>query len=190
MADLNKMYRDLINDLDRNIKDENELKNIKGKMFDLMTYFVDSNNKIINIKDKQEKLDRNMKKIQKRLERIEDDIYIEDEEDCCGDKMHDNDYEFEIRCPYCDDDFVISEQSKSEIECPNCHNIIELDWNEGSECDGYCNKCKERCYEESEEQNASTQVKEEEAKYNTDEQNNSQQNQQNGNNNKNQDDDM
>ena len=57
MADLNKMYRDLIDDLDKNIKDEKELKNIKGKMFDLMTYFIDSSNSIVDIKDKQEKLD-------------------------------------------------------------------------------------------------------------------------------------
>ena len=138
MADLNKMYRDLINDLEKNIKDENELKNIKEKIFDIMTYFLDSSKSIINIKDKQEKLDKNIKRIQKRIERIEEDIYIEDddEEEYEGDRMHDNDYEFEIRCPYCDEDFIISNESKSssEIECPHCHNVIELDWDEDEEC--------------------------------------------------------
>ena len=174
MADINKMYKDLINDLDKNIKDENELKNIKEKMFDIMTYFLDSSKSIINIKDRQEKLDKNIKKLQKRIERIEEDIYIEDYDEYDGDRMHDNDYEFEIRCPYCDEDFIISSESKSssEIECPHCHNVIELDWNEESECDGCCSKCKEQCYEEDEEQDVPTQVKEEETSYNPQEQNN------------------
>ena len=189
MADLNKMYRDLIEDLDRNIKDEKELKNIKGKMFDLMTYFMESNNSIIEIKDKQEKLEKYIKKMQRRIEKIEEDIYIEEDDDeFCGDRMHDNDYEFEIRCPYCNEDFIISEESKdsSEIECPNCHNIIELDWNDSVECDGHCNKCKEQCYDE-EEENVSSQVKEEETEYNSQEQDNSKKQEDN---NKNQDDDM
>ncbi len=189
MADLNKMYKDLSRDLERNIKDENELNNIKEKLFDLMTYFIESGNNYGNIKEKQDRLDRNMKKIQRRLERIEEDIYIEDDdEEYEGDKMHDNDYEFEIRCPYCDEDFIISNESKSssEIECPNCHNIIELDWNDSSECDGCCNKCKEQCYEEEEEQEIPSQVNEEEVKYNTQEQENSKKQE----NNKNQDDDM
>ena len=188
MADLNKMYRDIINDLDKNIKDEKELKNIKGKMFDLMTYFMESNNSIIEIKDKQEKLEKNVKKIQRKLERIEEDIYIEDDEEFCKDRMHDNDYEFEIRCPYCNEDFIISDESKdsSEIECPNCHNIIELDWNDSAECDGHCTRCKEQCYDE-EEENSTCQVKEEETEYNSQKQDNSKKQE---NNNKNQDDDM
>ena len=188
MADLNKMYKELSRDLERNIKDENELNNIKEKLFDLITYFIESGNNYGNIKEKQDRLDRNMKKIQRRLERIEEDIYIEDDdEEYEGDKMHDNDYEFEIRCPYCDEDFIISNESKStsEIECPNCHNIIELDWNDSGDCDGCCNKCKEQCYEEEEEEIPS-QVNEEEVKYNTQEQDNSKKQE----NNKNQDDDM
>ena len=188
MADLNKMYRDIIDDLDRNIKNENELKSIKGKLFDLMTYFMESNNSIISIKDKQDKLDKYIKKIQRRLDRIEEDIYIEDDDEYDGDKMHDNDYEFEIRCPYCNEDFIISEDSKSssEIECPNCHNVIELDWNDSAECDGHCNRCGEQCYEEEQEENVVSQVNEEEEKYNSQEQKNSKKQE----NNKNQDDDM
>ncbi len=188
MADLNKMYKDISRDLERNIKDENELKNIKEKLLDIMTYFIESGNNYANIKEKQDKLDKSMKKIQRRLERIEEDMYIEEDDEYEGDKMHDNDYEFEIRCPYCDEDFIISNESKSskEIECPNCHNIIELDWNESSECDGCCNKCKEQCYDEEQEQNVSSQIKEEETQYNSQEQNDSK----NQENNKNQDDDM
>ena len=172
MADLNKMYRDLIEDLDRNIKDEKELKNIKGKMFDLMTYFMESNNSIIGIKDKQEKLEKYIKKMQRRLEKIEEDIYIEeDDDDFCGDKMHDNDYEFEIRCPYCDYDFIISEESQAtdEIECPQCHNIIELDWDDASECAKDCKSCKQHCYQDEEEKDSQVeQLSEENEEYKPD----------------------
>ncbi len=31
-------------------------------------------------------------------------------------------------------------EENTEIECPECHNIIELDWNE-EECGGCCSGC-------------------------------------------------
>ena len=32
------------------------------------------------------------------------------------------------------------DEENTEIECPECHNIIELDWNE-EECGGCCSGC-------------------------------------------------
>lgn len=69
---------------------------------------------------------------------------------CYGDQMHDHDldYEFEIVCPYCDYEFVTGKETnlKDKIECPNCHNIIELDWDDY--CNGECDHCGEPCYNE------------------------------------------
>ena len=51
------------------------------------------------------------------LENIERDIYDDEE------------YDFEIICPYCNNQFLIdSEDEKPEVVCPECKNIIELDW--------------------------------------------------------------
>ena len=82
---------------------------------------------------------------------------------CIGDQMHDNDYEFEILCPYCNHEFVIGKDTnlENEIECPNCHNIIELDWEEY--CDGECNDCANHCY--TEEYAEEIGVQEEESEY-------------------------
>ena len=39
---------------------------------------------------------------------------------------------------------------KDEIECPECHNVIELDWNE-EHCSGSCSHCMENCVQEDDE---------------------------------------
>ena len=137
MANLNKMYKDLVSELDKGVNDKETLENIKSKLSDMMTAFIDSMNNLIEMENSHEKLGKDLRKIKRRVERIEEDIYIEDDEDEEGhDQMHDNDYEFEIRCPYCDEDFIISDGAKNslEIECPHCHNVIELDWDEDAEC--------------------------------------------------------
>lgn len=43
---------------------------------------------------------------------------------------------------HCNNEFVadINSEENTEIECPECHNIIELDWNE-EECGGCCSGC-------------------------------------------------
>ena len=34
-----------------------------------------------------------------------------------------------IKCPYCSSSFFIEfDDTKKEIQCPDCKNIIELDW--------------------------------------------------------------
>jgi len=53
---------------------------------------------------------------------------------------------FEIVCPYCEYEFVIdANEDKKEVECPECKNIIELDWSgnldEDDECSGHCHGC-------------------------------------------------
>ena len=52
--------------------------------------------------------------------------------------------DFEIVCPYCNHEFVSDIGSDiKEVECPECHNTIELDWNQEGEdeCGGHCGTC-------------------------------------------------
>ena len=46
--------------------------------------------------------------------------------------VYGDDYlETEIVCPYCNSEFCanIGDEAELEVECPECHNIVELDMN-------------------------------------------------------------
>lgn len=92
------------------------------------------------IKENQKAMNEKMEKMQQVIKHIESDIYLDEDCDC------DCDFDFEIVCPYCEYEFVIdADEQKNEIECPECKNIIELDWSgdlcEDDECSGHCHGC-------------------------------------------------
>ena len=87
------------------------------------------------IKENQKEMTEKMSKMQQVIDHIESDIYA------------DEGFDFEIVCPYCEHEFVIdADENKDEIECPECKNIIELDWSGDIEehedgCSGHCCGC-------------------------------------------------
>lgn len=89
------------------------------------------------IEEKEKALNAKVSQLQKTISEIENDIY--DEEPM-------GEYDFEIVCPYCNNEFItdlsLMNQEKSEIRCPECNNIIELDWNDDEEegCGGHCSR--------------------------------------------------
>ncbi len=94
-------------------------------------------NKIDIIEKRQKDIENKINKIQNSVSGIENDMY-------------DEGFEFEVICPYCNTEFVADVESKSEIKCPECQNVIELDWNGGEEqncCSGHCSSCGSRCGE-------------------------------------------
>ena len=177
MADLGKKYQEILTELENKISDKNEFEFIKQKISELNIEYMDSINSVLQILKNQNKLDNKIRVLQNKINNIEEDIYITDDDeydyDCnyncegrCGcDQMHDNDYEFEITCPYCDFEFITdnSYQNQREIKCPKCHKTIELDWN--NNCGGECEHCKDYCYDED-------KVAEQIEKYELDEDNN------------------
>lgn len=76
------------------------------------------------------------------MNKIEKELYITDED-------NDN-YDFEIVCPYCNCEFEIElKELNQDVKCPECHNVIELDWNEEeSSCHGDCSCCHGECDED------------------------------------------
>ncbi len=156
MTDLNKEYKKIIAELDENISNSEDLEYAKNQMYKLSMMFIDEMEAItgkyeerINVlAQKQAKLEDKMKSIQKVVNNIEKDIYdgdLEDEEDT---------YDFQIMCPYCNYEFVVEmDNMKEEVTCPECKNIIELEWdgNEEPECGGNCHHC--QGYEEINEDN-------------------------------------
>lgn len=84
------------------------------------------------IKENQKIMNEKMEKMQQVIDHIESDIYAGEG------------FDLEIVCPYCEYEFVIdADMDKDEIECPECNNIIELDWS-GDLCDDEC--CSGHCH--------------------------------------------
>ena len=100
--------------------------------------------KIKQIEEKQKQIEDKMEKVENAVDEIEKDIYVDE----------DGNFDFEIVCPYCNNEFIAEIDGKNEILCPECNNIIELDWNEEDEggCSGHCNSC-HGCSDDFEEDN-------------------------------------
>ena len=173
MAKLREEYNNFLKDIEKNLKNKEDLEYVKVRFSMFVDKVIDEMDMLVNYKtqkmneleQKQKEIDDKMSKMQQIIDNIEKDIYS------------DEGFDFEIICPYCDNQFVIDvEEDKTEVECPVCNNIIELDWSgeveEDSDCNGSCSGC-HGCDEETEEQQEDkTQSTQSEDKKEIDEENN------------------
>ena len=125
MGTLKDSYTSFLKDIEANIKNKEDLDYIKLRfsqfldvVLDQMDYIMDyRKEEVEKLEKKQKELDEKMGKVENIVNHIEKDIYSEEG------------FDFEIICPYCDYEFVIDvDEDKTEIECPECGNTIELDW--------------------------------------------------------------
>ena len=130
MVSIKNEYKSFLYDIEKNIKDKEDLEYIKKRFADFldvvlekMDYILDYKEEEMNkLEEKQNQIEAKMAKMQKIIDNIENDIYSEDG------------YDFEITCPYCNYEFIIDvDETKTEVQCPECKNMIELDWNEGED---------------------------------------------------------
>ena len=149
MSKLSNEYLKIIEDIEKHISNKEESKYVTKKIGELTALYMDLIEKSINANlDRIEEIEEQLDKVQETVSLIKKDIY------------EDEDYDFEIVCPYCNHEFVASveDELKEEIECPKCHNIIELDW-DGEEdeegCSGHCCSCgfHDDCESEDDEEN-------------------------------------
>ena len=139
MSDLKNHYQSILAELDNHFQDKEEKAFVLNKFQELSMMFMDvidrltflTDIRVEEVEEKQKVIEDRIEIVKKAVDGIENDIYEDDEP-----------YEFEISCPYCNNEFVadINSEENTEIECPECHNIIELDWNE-EECGGCCSGC-------------------------------------------------
>ena len=143
MKKLKNEYRSFLDDIEKNIKNKEDLDYIKERFVSFVDTVLDEMDSILEykqeemakIEDTQKQLSEKMGQMQQVIDNIEKDIYTEDG------------FDFEIVCPYCNYEFIIDvDENKTEIECPECQNVIELDWSgdlEGEEekgCSGICHR--------------------------------------------------
>ena len=144
MGKLKNAYRSFLEDIEKNIKNKEDLEYIKKRfasfsevVLNEMDYILDyKKEEIERLENTQNKLSAQMTKMQQVIDNIEKDIYS------------DEGFDFEIVCPYCNYEFIIDvDENKIEVQCPECRNIIELDWSgniEGDDqqgCSGNCHGC-------------------------------------------------
>ena len=143
MANLNTSMKQILKDLEENLKNKEDFEYVKLQIFNLYNMFIEEtekkedliNKKIKTLTKTQNIVEEKLKYIENHLNNIEKDLYIEDEES-----------DFSITCPYCNHEFVATDDELTdEIECPECGNTIELDWGNDEEgcsgCQGNCNTC-------------------------------------------------
>lgn len=86
------------------------------------------------MKENQKIMAEKIEKMQQVINHLESDIYL------------DEGFDFEIVCPYCEYEFIIDVNTdKTEIKCPECNNVIEIDWSgdlcDDEGCSGHCHGC-------------------------------------------------
>ena len=142
MSILKDEYKNFLDDIESNIKNKEDLEYIKKRFADFVDKVLNHIDYIVgykkqeieNLEDTQKQLIERIDKMQRVIDNIEKDIYS------------DEGFDFEIVCPYCNYEFVVDmDEEKTEIECPECKNMIELDWSgdpsDDDECSGHCSGC-------------------------------------------------
>lgn len=145
LEDLKKEMNKFFEDVDKHIKDPEEVLYIKQRTTELVDFVVGEIEKIIDYKEdklnaiikKQERTDRIIQVLSDKMDNVYEDIYDEEPES-----------EFLINCPYCNFEFDADiDEDFNEIRCPECGNLIELDWNGNPDndqdkgCGGNCSNC-------------------------------------------------
>lgn len=143
MSNLKNEYKSFLDDIEKNIKNPEDLRYIKERFAKFMDAVIEKIDAILDSKNEQlehllkmqNSLETRMDKMQSILDNIEKDIYS------------DEGFDFEIICPYCNTQFVVDiDENKTEVECPECKNMIELDWtgdadDDENSCSGHCSGC-------------------------------------------------
>ncbi len=136
MSELKKKLNMILKDLDKNIKNKEDLEYIKSQIYNISILFLDEIDKLAELNlgrlnamlDKEKELSKKINVMEKAIENIEKEMYISEECD------------FSIQCPYCNTEFVedFTNGYKHEVRCPECDNVIQLEWSQDDECGCDC----------------------------------------------------
>ena len=129
MTDLKKRFNNILQDIEKNVTNKQDLDYIKTQVYNISLLFLDELDKLAEINlnrlntmvDREKELEAKIESMEKIIDKLEKEVYSSDE-----------DSDFEIVCPYCNSEFIedFSNGIKYEVRCPECDNVIELDWNE------------------------------------------------------------
>ena len=118
---LGKKFKEVIGNLEKQIKNKEDLEYIKKQITELTMSYLTELEKIEQHYDfKVSRCTERIEDLEKSIDDVKSQLNSEDEIDVEP-----------INCPYCNSRFLIEyDNTQKEIKCPDCKNIIELDWNE------------------------------------------------------------
>ena len=123
---ISKKYNEILTKLEENIEDKRDFNLAKSALSDLAIYYADSLEKI------SENYNFRVSSFETRLSEVEKKLL--EENDDADESFTTSYYEKiveSIDCPYCGFKFNVEyDDTKNEITCPKCNNLIELDWGE------------------------------------------------------------
>ena len=121
---LGNKFKEIITNLENHIQDKNDLDYAKKQVTDLTMSFLDELGKI------EELYDHKISHCVERITDLEKELDKLEEEQNMSMNHREEALDVEpITCPYCNTRFLIEFNSKQkEVKCPDCKNIIELDW--------------------------------------------------------------
>lgn len=145
MESLNSKIKKIVSELENKIQDKEELEFVKERILQIYNMMFEeinrleesANEKIARILEIQIGLESRISKSENDLKEIQEDIYGEEND-------------FQVACPYCNEEFYMENiESKDEVTCPECSNVIELDWGNDDEEEmsggGCCGSSKGGC---------------------------------------------
>lgn len=120
---LNKKFKEVIKNLEKNISNQKELAYVKTQVTELTMEYLNEVEKLETVYGQKVALfESRLQGLEASMQRLDNEIFQESEEE------EETDLE-PIKCPYCNTNFFIEfDNTKKEIKCPDCKNIIELDW--------------------------------------------------------------
>ena len=116
-----KKYNEILKNLESHLFNLKDLDYVKTQITELTMLYINEIDKKNSINNKKfDNIEKRLLELESRIELLEieefEEIAIEGEK---------------INCPYCNYDFSVEyEGTNQEINCPNCDNLIVLDWGE------------------------------------------------------------
>lgn len=118
---INNKFKEVIKNLEENITNKADLLYAKSQVAEISMIYLDELEKMeSSYKQKIAMCEHRLDELEIEIQRLDNEIF-QDEND-------ETDLE-PIICPYCNTNFFIEfDNTKKEIKCPDCKNVIELDW--------------------------------------------------------------
>lgn len=117
---LSNKFKQVISNIEKQLSNKEDLDFVKRQITELTMSYI----------NELERLEKNYdSKVAQCTERID---FMEKDLEDLKDKVVGEEIDVEpITCPYCNSKFLIEfDKKQKDIKCPDCRNIIELDWEE------------------------------------------------------------
>lgn len=120
-------------EVDGTTKEGRILKEMLEILDDLALTVTDVENDVAELSEQVDAIDED-------LSAVEDDVYEDEDDECdCEDDDFNDEDLYEVVCPKCGDTVYVDDEilDDGSIECPNCGELLEFDFDEDG-CDCGC----------------------------------------------------